>query len=426
MANRAPIMRLKEECFNKIFDYLTLRELSIISETCPKWKELAGKYYGEYFKSKEVCIGIFNENILQKIDSFGTIFGSYANDVQIFDEEVSVFEYVAENINKNLKSIQFVLLVTTHAEYIKEILANVENVKLIFCLVDGNTYDNVLKYCPNLKCLNVADSHDSRAQWPRKRYPKLECLTVIDNSDGPFDGLNQFLKLNPQIKRFSTSITRPQLFPLIEQTGLKLDEFSFEIHGFDKSSAKATRDRLNGFYKNGHYKQLKVSYFKGNNLVDFIDIVQGIEGLTGVEIVHCIYNGNLHNEMNHVAKALAKLKNLQELGFQQCEISLAQADILSRALVNLQQLNLERNSIDMAIPFARRLSKLKIIKVGVESTPTEVNIESLQKDRKKLLNAQKLTIFVPEEVYIQIKWTAKNVKYDLVEIKQDASFEPHC
>ena len=317
------------------------------------------------------------------------------------------------------------MLTTTHAEYIKEILAKIESVTLIFCLVDGLSYDNVLKYCPNLRCLIVADAQDSRAQWPKKNYAHLECLTVIDNSDGPFDGLASFLKLNSQIKRFSTSINRAQLFQLIEQTEIKLDELSFEIHEFDKSSAEATRDRLNTLHKSGHYKRLKVSYFKGNNLVDFVDIVQGIEGLAGVEFVYCIYNGN-YNEMNHVAKALAKLKHLQELGFRECEISLEQADILSAALVNLQQLHLARNSIDIAIPFARRLPKLKVIQVGVESIPTDFNIEELQYDRKQMLNAEKLTIYLPEETYIQIKWTAKSVKYNLIEIKRDASFRPIC
>lgn len=422
MATNSSIMWLKDECFNKIFSYLTLRELSVVSETCPQFKALTGKYYEENFKAKIIGIGILDEHILQKVDGFKTTFGSHAHDVQIFDEDVSVFKYIAENINKNLESIQFVMLETTHAAYIKDILAKVQCVKLIFCLVEGQSYDNILKYCPNLRCLNVSDAYDSRAQWPKKMYPKLECLTVIDNSDGPFDGLEHFLKLNPQIKRISTSITRKHLFPLIEKTDMKLDELSFEIHGFDKANAEETRDRLNELHKNGHYKRLKVSYFKGNNLVDFIDIVQGFEGLAGVEFIHCLYVN--YNEMNHVAKALAKLTELQWLCFRQCEISLAQADILSRALVNLQQLNLLRNSIDIAVPFARRLPKLKVIKVGVESTPTEVNIEDLQNDRQKMHDAVKLTIFLPEEAYIQIKWTAKSVKYDLIEIKQDCSLEP--
>lgn len=424
MARQSSIMLLKDECFNNIFGFLTLRELNAVSEICPKFKELAGNYFRENFKSKGVGVGIIDEQIVQKVDGFGTTFGSYAQELQIFEEDVSVFEYIAKNINKKLQAIQFVMLATTHTEYIKNILANVESVKLIFCLVDGQSYDNVLKYCPNLRCLNVADAHDSRAQWPKKNYPNLECLTVIDNSDGPFDKLGEFLKLNPQIKRISTSISRYLLFPLIQATEIKLDVLSFEIHGFEKLSAENTRDVLNDMYANGRYKQLKISYFKGNNLVDFIDIVQGMKGLTGVEFIHCLYNGNLHNEVNHVAKALAKLKNLQELSFRQCEISLVQAEILSTALVNLQRLNLEQNSIEMAIPFARRLPKLKIIKVGAESTPIDINVESLHNDRLKMKDAAKLTIYLPEETFIQIKWTVKSVKYKLIEFKQDASLEP--
>ena len=85
MARHTPIMLLEDECYNKIFSYLTLRELTTVSETCSHWKKLAGKYYGENFKSKGVGIGIFDEHILQRVDNFETTFGSYAYDVQIFN-----------------------------------------------------------------------------------------------------------------------------------------------------------------------------------------------------------------------------------------------------------------------------------------------------------------------------------------------------
>lgn len=81
MARRTPIMLLEDECYNKIFSYLTLRELITVSETCSKWKKLAGKYYAENFKAKGVGIGMVDKNILQRVENFGTTFGSYAYDV---------------------------------------------------------------------------------------------------------------------------------------------------------------------------------------------------------------------------------------------------------------------------------------------------------------------------------------------------------
>lgn len=419
MAEQAPILSLKNQCYVEIFSFLNLKDLCVISETCGHLNKVVGEYFEKNYKSKGVAIELRNGNILERLDSLETTFGRYAYEVQIFDEDVSVCKYIAENINKRVKSIQFVMVSITHAEHIKKVLENVETVKMIYCLADGQNYDNVLKHCSKLKSLSISDSHDSRLQWPKKEYSMLESLTVLDNSEGPFDGVKTFLEVNPQIKRFTTSICRAQLFGILEQSNVQLNELAFEIHDFDKASAEMTRDRLVTLHANGCYKQLKISYYKGNHLVEFIDIVRNIPGLTAVDFVHCIYHGNLHNEMTKVAKELATLNNLVELGFQQCEISLAQADVMSRALNNLERLLLQRNSVEISIPFARRLSKLKMIKVGVDSTPSEINVGDLQIDRQQLKCAQKLTIYLPEETFLEIKWTVRKVNYGLVELKLD-------
>lgn len=426
MDGHAPILSLKDQCFGEIFGLLNLRDLSVISETCKRLNEAVGKYFEQNYKSKGVAIEFQNGQVFERLDGADTTFGRYAYEVQVFDEDISVFKYIAEKVNENVKAIDFVMLSTTHAECIKNILKNVETLRMIYCLVDGQNYDNILKYCLNLKCLSISDSQDSRVQWPKKNYPNLESLTVLDNSEGPFDSLKSFLKINPQIKRFTTSIYRAQLFEMIEQATLKLDEFAFEIHDFDKTSAEATRIRLGILYKKGYYKQVKISYYKGNELVDFIDTVRRIPGLTAVDFVHCIYHGNLRNEMTNVAKALATLNNLVELGFQQCEISLAQADVISRALVNLERLHLQRNSIETSVPFARRLPKLKLIKIGVDSSITDIDVSDLQNYRQKLNNAQKLKIYLPEDAYLDIKWTVGKVNFPLIELKMDTILYDDC
>lgn len=420
-----PIFRLKAKCFAEIFDFLHLKDLCAISETCGRLKKLVGEYFKQNYKSKAIAIGMINGQISERVDGLHTNFGQYAQDVQIFDEEMDVFRHVASSVNRNLRSIQFVMLTTTHPEKIKEILSNVESVTFIFCLVGGESYDNVLKYCSKLKCLSISDSDDSRVQWPQKTYPMLENLTVFDNTDGPLDGLKMFLKLNPQLKKLTTSLDRDQLFPLLTETvNLKLNELSFEMHDFDRRKAEETRNRLNTLQKNECFKRVRIVCYRGNQLVNVIEIFQEINGLVAIEFVHCIYSGNLNHTMNKVAVALATLKNLVELRFSRCEISLAQADILSTALVKLERVDLQQNSIETAMVFARRLAKLKILKIGIESYCSEICIGDLQNDRAKLTDAEHLIIYLPEEAYLDFKWTSTSLKYELVELRRNTSLNP--
>lgn len=424
MAETIRIFELKTKCFDEIFDFLQLKDLCAISESCDHLKKISGQYFLQNYKSKAVTIQMMDAQICECVDGLHTNLGQYAYEVQIYEEKIEIFKYIASNMNQNLKSIQFGLLTTTHPEYIKEILSKVESVTFIFCLVGGQTYDQVLKYCSKLKCLSISDSEDSRTQWPKKSYPTLEELTVIDNSDEPFDGLKRFLKLNRQLKKLTTSMNRDQLFPILKEAGLKLDELCLEIHDFDKRKAEATRDTLNTLRRNGSFKRARLICYSGNQLVNIIDIVQGIKGLIAIEFVHCVYSGSLNNAMNNVAIALATLKSLEELRFQHCEISLPQADTVTKSLINLERVYLERNTIEIATVFANRLPKLKFIKIGIDSYPNEICISDLQNARKKLQNAQKLTIYLPEATYLDFKWTTRCLKYELVEIKRNTTLDP--
>lgn len=417
----APILSLGDKCFDEIFDYLTLKDLCAVSETNKHLRKVAGGYFERNYQSIGVVMKMKDGHIQETVNGIVSSFATYAQQLQIFDEDVKVFKYIESNVNPMLRSVFFVMLGTTKAELIKNVLANVELIKLIFCLTDDSSYDSILKHCRHLKHLIIADSHDTRKQWPNKNYPHLRDLTVLDSSDGPFNGLHSFFKRNPQIKNFTTSINRNQLFKLMDETNIQLDELAFEIHHFDKTSADSTRNQLNALYKRGCFKRLKISYFKGNNLVDFIRVVQRILGLVSVQFVYCVYHGNLGNELTRVAQALAQLKNLEELGFMQCEISIEQAEILANSLGNLTRVNLMRNSIDVAVPFARRSAKLKTVHIGGNSF-CNLSIRNIQNERQKLMNAEKLAIYVPDETFINLKWSQK-LNYDLIEIKRNSCLD---
>lgn len=53
------------------------------------------------------------------------------------------------------------------------------------------------------------------------------------------------------------------------------------------------------------------------------------------------------------------------------------------------------------------------------------NLIALNNARRQLADAQKITIYVKEEIYLATKWAMKETDFDLIRIKRYESFEWH-
>lgn len=102
-----------------------------------------------------------------------------------------------------------------------------------------------------------------------------------------------------------------------------------------------------------------------------------------------------------------------------------QLDLLS---VSFEQLDLKEANID-AILFIRHSKRLKTIKID-RMFDTNLNLFALNREREKLENECKFELFalgkvsidVPEEVYLATKWKSQNSNLKLVKIKRSDPF----
>lgn len=95
-------------------------------------------------------------------------------------------------------------------------------------------------------------------------------------------------------------------------------------------------------------------------------------------------------------------------------------------LMNVERLHLFRKSLDILriIQQIKNLRKIKIL--GFRSAEIlELNV--LNREREKLADARKVTIYVPDAVYLATKWATKNgtTNFNLIEMKRSNSYEWH-
>lgn len=424
---RASILLLNVDCFEVIFDFLSLKDLCSVGQTCIDLHRIAGEYFGRVYSSQSVYFcRTKNGDIIEKVDGLDTNFALYTQHLDFFNGNFGFFRYAAINANQKLKSIQFDVKKCSpaHSKCIKNLLKTVENVTFFRCFENGQSFHHILRYCLNLRCLTVYNWPITKYEWPTRKYSTLECLELFGKFDvfcERCESLMRFLQQNQQIKKISTSIEFTQVLRIIENADLKLDELGFVLNGIDKMIVKVLRECVNKMHGNGYFKELKMFCYWGNYLVYYIDDVRNLQGLTTVEIG---YIDHYYCDMNQVIMALVTLVNLKELRFFYCSITIDQAILLSEHLINLKKLHLGCNSFDVTIPFIRSLPQLKIIEVGESGFSMNINIRKLNSERGSLSDAVKLTIHLPEGMFLVIKWTLKRVNYDWIQFKRDNHIYP--
>lgn len=424
---KTSILSLNIDSFDVIFEFLSLNELCSIGQTCSSLRSIAGDYFGRVYSSRSVYFSrTKNGSIIERVDGFNTNFAPYARCIDFFNDNFEVFRYAVANGSDKLKSIQFdvKIFLPEHSKCIKNLLSTVENVTFFRCFEDGQTFHHILKNCLDLNRLTVYNWPVTKYEWPKRKYTSLKSLELFGKYDvihGGCESFMNFLRQNQQISKISTSIELTQVLRLIENAGLKLDELSFVLNGIDKLTVKTLRERVNGMHGNGYFKELNVFCYWGNDFVYYIDDLRKVKGLKTVEIG---YIDNYRCDMDETISALVTLVNLRELRFFYCSITNGQARALSKYLINLKKLRLGCNSLDVTIPFIRKSTRLKSIEIGEKGLNINFNIIELNNKRGSLPDAVKLTIYLPEETFLDIKWTSTDVQYEWIVFKRANNIYP--
>ncbi|XP_055306234.1 uncharacterized protein LOC129570589 [Sitodiplosis mosellana] len=392
---------LNIDCLEEIFEWLSLSDLLTLRQTCKQLRHVVNYYIKANYPTIEMGF--------KKIAIFPTDFETFHNLDSVTTRAIRQVHFWTEDLN------------SYQIDVVRDILPQIERL-LIGWPADGEFYENFLQFCPNVKYMSMLKgpnrTEDGRENlWLLQQYPLLEHFLVNDfDSGGPEEGwevplLRTFFQQNPNIRIFSTT------FNFLRRNtdcwlgaNIKLDQL--EITGF-ASNIKRTSDLLNTLYDQGFYKHIHV-------YVMFLttDTLRDLSELKGLE--------KLYLKNNKESIVLPPLNELKELAMN-CVQDPEQLTRIAQNLTSIERIFVAQATINDVLPFiqhAQNVNKIKINRLehGNRSENITLDLITLNKYRKELVGASKITIYVPEKWYLETKWTMGTTDYSLIELKRAETY----
>lgn len=418
------IFKLNTDCFDLIFDYLSMKDLHSFGLTCKALQQLAGEYFQRNYKSSEKFSsgdGIYtvysdNNGVLnQRTQTSG--FNRFINYISYYYENLEPLRYIQMHSDEfsSINHIYFVCLNInpTKIEHLRGILSKLEVVQIRQCTIDGDFYDIFLKFCGNLKRIYIQDDlgyilDESGSSWLLQEYPSIEHLQLTPRYSFKINELNAFFERNQSLKSFSTSsrCLWENRHELIE-SNVQLDKLEIQIlDNFHRHliNMQSICSLLNQFYERGLYKRLHL-YVKriDQKASDYLTTLCALEMLSVRQFSE--------------SYSLSNLINLKELEIGS-GISLKDIEILAVKLVNLERLSIGNVVANDILPFIRHSTKLYRIQAHFKDG--DLDLMSLNEERNKLKGARKIIVYVPNNIFLATKWTTFNgiIDYSLIEMRR--------
>lgn len=427
----ASIFQLNNDCFEEIFDYLSLKDLHSFGETCRELQHLAGDYFQRNFKSAEKFSGtdgvytVYSDHegvSNQRIQTSG--FNQFINYISHYYEEIQPLQYVHLHSDEftAINHIYLVCLVInpTKIEYLQKILSKIEVLQLRQCTLLGDFHENLLKYCKNLKRLYIQDDlgdiiDENGNLWLLRQYPTLEFLQLTLRYPFRILELSAFLERNSNVRSFSTSSrclweNRHELLECKATIDLleiqMLDNFYRQL-----IDIRLICELLNQLYDRGFYQRLHLSVKRvDQKCSEQLKSVFGLEFLSIRQFNEC-YN-------------LPLLRNLKSIEIFDGS-NANDMDILAKKLNNLEKVLIENATHNDILPFIRQSVRLNKMKIAFKTNEQILRLSMLNEEREKLSGARRITVYVPDEIFLATKWTTKNgdITLNMIEMKRADSYK---
>lgn len=425
------VKELLEQNGNRLedaFDRLSLNDVIMNGQKYKKLETFAGWYFRKNFLTR--ALGQ-NGNVYAEITHANVnCFSRYVKRIFIADCDSNLFK---KNNFESLKEIDFYCGSNLRLnEELKTVLANVETLKFIDFDLSGGFNETVLKFCKNLKRLYVKEKDESAKKrksiigssddWLNKSHPTLEYFEL--NSKRQNDKVITFLKNSPKIRKFSTTIE----FLLanmdsISKSKMKLHTLAI-LHGkceIDVAKLNDTMQQLSNLQSGRLFQHLNL-YF-----TEISKKHRNIYSLELLSIVRIFYNAN--HQHNFQLSPLISLKKLYLSDIAQ----ITDFDDTVGRLKTLNYIKFDYVTIAKLLPFVKKFPYLTKIHVCTifnglcfDNKTHVLDISAINAVRKKCPNANNLTIYVKENVYLATIRSLKTAIAGSIEIKRiDSDDEVH-
>lgn len=436
----AKIFTLNADCFDEIFEYLSLADLHSFGQTCRAMQKVSGEYYKLNFVAAEKFIGndgiytIHSDNS-NVIKTKTTGFNQFTQFLSHHYEDFEPFRYIKTHSDE-FGSVNHLYLVcvglnSAKMSYFEGILPQIEIIQIRQCTIwNGDFYEIILqRLSDKLKRLIVQDDlgdiiNRQKNPWLQRKYPALEHLELTPRYPTPIVELGQFFELNPNIRSLSISshclwMNRKQLM----DSEIKLDllevkhfDSDFYFYHMEKLNIQSMCTLLNELFERGRFKKLHLNLKDiDKESIDRMASIQGFERLSVKEI----------NEIT--AQLISNLINLRELSILDCKN--IDWDEVATGLTKLEKLFIQNANYDHMLTFIRRSTNLKLIKVipkdKAHFNGGVINLVALNEERKKLTNARKIVIYIEDNVFLATKWSTDYGDTNLshIEMKRSKSLK---
>lgn len=409
------------DCWERIFDLLSLRDILAMSHTCQRMCKTGGYYFHKNFPGvlceligEKYCIENFEfepNDFIQSIDKL--VVTGQLNDTNHFSN-MDVY-----------RSLTTLLLHETdlnenQVDAFKNILNIVVCIDLLQCTIHDAFFKRFLKYCSKLKCFRIYggtfQSTNAANEILLQKLPTLEYLHYNPSEPSNIP-LKLFLEQNPNLKCFETDdihiwANRDSFI----ESNVQLQCLAIRINSA-KMTAAEFADLLKTLDDRGFYKTLHLSIEWVPESFDHQKFIDEMSTLSSLEALFSQFYVDLTR--------FTQLKELRVLGREFKE----DFQTLAMNLTQIERLHLSATITDHFLPFIRCSPTLKTIQVdkfmgGIHLNDNTINLAALNNERENLENAHKVTIGVQEEeIYLTTKWAMKNSKQKLIGIERGDKIE---
>lgn len=438
-------LTMNDDCLEAVLEWLGWDDLASISKTCKRLNVMAQEFFQRKFPAAHINIWNLGDSvILIPRTAWAKTFSHLIKDVRISGEDINIYHRLEKSTHKQLRvlNISSRSLTEEHIDCIVDKLQYVESMTLDDCSVANELHYTVLQHCKNMKRLHLKgfifedlEKQGLKYQWLQHIYRNLELLQLDDIKKEQNHNLVKFLRRNKTIKAFlSRDMHWPTVLNVITDADAKLDDL---LIGLKESGARVVArlmnnfgdyyksknfrdqkrrmiefcDKMNTFKEKGNVKRLYLKTWHCSILFDFSDIFQSLYVLHGIDL------SSESIETEDIAVAIASLRQLKSLNLYLIN-KIEYAEILSKGLSNLEELQLIIDTYKTIYPFIRNAPNLKRMSfLCIRTDDTRINLSKLNAERAKLPGAQKLTLYIDHYRYLPLKKALVQLKYPLLEIE---------
>lgn len=395
---------LSDDCIEEFLRRLPIEEVAKMSMVNMRINTLSENYFKRIKNADQFTFVLFGDRPASEriaIENNVKAFGKYIENLQISGSaslSKNHFESL-QIVNQHCgKSLQHLTLCdfninTKTAANMRNLLQNIQTIVLDSCSTSkkDSIFDLLLKYCKNLRFLNVVKCKFSPESWLNRTYNQLESIYFLFDKDSVAinEHLPKFFHLNRQVKHVIFQAFLINLPVNLATNALNIENLTVGIH------KTATIENFQPIFNLPQLKQLTVCLgfltnpFVYRTIVEHFGVVNTLEsfGLCEPEIT---------KEMCQLIGSMTRLKALKFVALQSIDEEVIA--ILSSTLVNIDSIFLCGKPFTFKVirEFIEKFPRLKSLYAEVNSDITEKQLAEMIELRRNVA----IDLYVPLTIYV--------------------------